>query len=228
MSTKFYTALDFSDPAKAWDMYQKIMPINPYFKVGLELYTAAGPAFIEKLTKDGARVFLDLKFHDIPNTVAGAICASVRPGIEWINIHISGGEAMVRSARKALDESGQKTKLLGVTVLTSLTNDDLAAVGVEQSVEMQVRELALRGLGWGLHGIVCSSLELPVIRRELPRDFVTMVPGIRPEGSAEGDQQRVATPKSAAAAGADFLVIGRPITQAADPAAAARAILADL
>lgn len=228
MQTKFYTALDMASESEAWGFYSQIKTVNPYFKVGLELFMAAGPNFVRRLADDGAKIFLDLKFHDIPNTVAGAIRSSLQPGVELINVHATGGHAMIEAARNAVEASGVSARLLGVTVLTSLRAEDLAAIGVKRSPEEQVVELARQGRDWGLHGIVCSSHELVAVRRELPRDFLTVVPGIRPSGAAKGDQARVATPKEAAKAGADFLVVGRPIREARDPIGAARSILADL
>lgn len=226
MKTGLYCALDFDNEADARAIVEKLKPINPKFKIGLELFCRLGPSYVRDLVAEGVDVFLDLKFHDIPNTVAGALRAVGDLGISYTNIHISGGEMMARSAIDALKESsGGKTKLLGVTVLTSMGQSDLSAMGIDTTVETHVLKKAKLAKAWGLDGIVCSAEELEKIRKEFEPDFETMVPGIRPVGAGLGDQTRVATPKAAVQLGATNLVIGRPITKAEDPVAATKAIL---
>ena len=215
-----------------------------WFKVGMELYTAAGPAVVEALKALGFSVFLDLKYHDIPNTVAGAMRAAARLGVDMANIHICGGEAMTRAAVAGAQEgaaaSGRKTPLiLGVTVLTSLGPKDLAATGLPAELHgssldgpAQVAALALlraeQAKAWGLDGVVCSGHEAANIKRACGREFICLTPGIRPRSGEVNDQSRVMTPAEAVGAGSDFLVVGRPITGAPDPLAAKRAILAEM
>lgn len=194
-------------------------------KLGLEIFNAHGPAVLRPLVPSGVPLFLDLKCHDIPNTVAGAVRGAVgamRP--DFLTIHASGGRAMVEAA---VANAGD-TRILAVTVLTSLDQDDLAAAGVAGTVEDQVARLAALARGAGAHGLVCAATEIAVLKARLGRDTLLVVPGIRPAGSAAGDQKRMMTPRDALAAGADWLVIGRPITGAPDPAAAARAIARDI
>lgn len=228
MKTKFFTALDLADEKSAWALYEQVRPLNPYFKVGLELYSATGPAFVRRLTADGAKVFLDLKLHDIPNTVASAVKVATHLGVNWLTLHLMGGSAMVKAAVAARDEAGSSLALLGVTVLTSMDDRDLRELGFAQTVAPTVMSLAKLGKQWGVDGIVCSSEELANVRRELSRDFLTVVPGIRPMDSASGDQKRVATPAQAAKAGADYLVIGRPIRDAENPRAVVEQVLSEL
>jgi len=227
-SMKLFLPLDYPNADDAWSMFELIKPHNPYFKVGMELFGAAGPEFVERLVSAGAEVFLDLKYHDIPNTVAGAIRQAARLNVKYVNLHILGGQKMVEGARTALDQacSGSKSPaLLGVTLLTSIENNDLSILGMDGVVQDRVVELARLGKSWGLDGVVCSTAELQAIRAELGKDFLTMVPGIRPAGSAVGDQKRVATPAEAASGGADCIVVGRPIRNADDPVAILKSIL---
>jgi orotidine-5'-phosphate decarboxylase len=203
-------------------------------KIGAQLFTAAGPAAVEMARKRGWRVFLDLKFHDIPSTVAGAVREATRLGVFMLDVHCSGGGAMLRAAAdaaaKAAAEFGvPKPLCLGVTVLTSLDRRLLdVELGVPATVESHVLHLARLAQRAGLDGCVASPREIAPLRLELGRRWVIVTPGIRPEGDTAGDQRRVATPRAARAAGADYLVIGRPITAAPDPAAAARAIVETL
>ncbi len=215
-----------------------------WFKVGMELYTAAGPAVIEALKALGFSVFLDLKYHDIPNTVSGAMRAAARLGVDMANIHICGGEAMTRAAvsgaREGAEAAGRTPPLiLGVTVLTSLGPDDLAATGLPADLQTanlspaeQLAALALLRAGqakaWGLDGVVCSGHEAAGIKAACGREFICLTPGIRPRSGDANDQSRVMTPAEAVTAGSDFLVVGRPITGAPDPLAAMRAILAEM
>ncbi|MGK9166486.1 orotidine-5'-phosphate decarboxylase [Inquilinus limosus] len=202
-------------------------------KLGLEFFMAAGPEGVREVRPTGVPLFLDLKLHDIPNTVAGAVRSVVPLSPTYVTVHASGGRAMMQAAAEAAQDEAEKRgvprpKLLGVTVLTSLDVADLEAVGQGMEVAAQVERLARLAEASGLDGMICAPTEIARLRRFLKSSSVLMVPGIRPAGSAAGDQKRVMTPKEAMEAGATHLVIGRPITAAADPAAAARAIAADL
>ncbi len=231
--TGIFCAIDAADIAEAKILVEKLSGANLGFKIGLELFTAEGPACIKELrTAAGGKVeiFLDLKLHDIPNTVAGAIRSAVKAAPDFITIHTSGGRAMMQAAVKAAAEAAVEhsvaaPKLLGVTVLTTLDDKDLGEIGQKAPAAEQVQHLAKLAEDCGLHGIVCSPQEIAVLRKILKPETLLVVPGIRPAGSAAGDQKRIMTPVEAAALGADYLVIGRPITQAANPAAAAAEIL---
>lgn len=225
---QIYIPLDYPNAAAAWPMVEKLAPLRPGFKVGLELFVAEGPSFVRELQSKGCEIFLDLKFHDIPNTVAGAIRSAGSLGVSYFNVHCGGGLEMMKAAVRARDESGSKAKLLGVTVLTSL--DDLAVqeIGFPRSASAQVKTFVDLAIDAGLDGVVCSAQELPIVRQLAGNDFITMVPGIRPAGADAGDQKRVMSPTEAARAGAHCLVIGRPITGAADPAEALRKVRAEL
>jgi orotidine-5'-phosphate decarboxylase len=227
---KVFVPLDFPDGETALHLARKLVPINPWVKVGLELYVAEGPGIIERLKGIGARVFLDLKFHDIPNTVAGAVRSSVRLGVDYLNIHCGGGAEMIRAAVDACGDEAAKHSapapvLLGVTVLTSLDDQGIQAIGFPRSASAQVKHFTEMAMDGGLGGVVCSAEELPLIRALAGKSFVTMVPGIRPVGSSAGDQKRVFTPAEAVRAGADCLVVGRPITGAKDPLVALSDVL---
>jgi len=220
-------ALDYPDAASALAFAARLDPKLCRVKVGKELFTAAGPAVVEALVKRGFDVFLDLKFHDIPNTVAGACRSAARLGVWMMNVHASGGRAMLNAARAAVDaEAGRKPLLIGVTVLTSLNSADLAEIGVAPDAGAQVLRLAQLCFDARLDGVVCSAEEAPLLNRSLPagRPFVKVTPGIRLAGDAKGDQQRVVTPVDAIRMGADYLVIGRSISQAKDPVATLREI----
>jgi orotidine-5'-phosphate decarboxylase len=193
------------------------------------MFTLFGPQFVRQLVAKGFDVFLDLKFHDIPNTVAKAVAASAELGVWMVNVHASGGERMMRAAREALRPYGDKAPLLiGVTVLTSMEQSDMAPLGLDVSPAEQVIRLATLTKAAGLDGVVCSANEASQLKAQLGTDFKLVTPGIRPTGSAAGDQRRVMTPLAAMQAGADYLVIGRPITQADDPAAMLSGINAEL
>jgi orotidine-5'-phosphate decarboxylase len=197
------------------------------FKVGGQLFTAEGPRAVTKLADLGFDIFLDLKFHDIPNTVAHAVAAAVRlPCVRLMTLHASGGLAMMRAAREAAGSGAKKNRpaLLAVTVLTSFDEPTLQEIGMQGSLGSRVVALARLAKTAGMDGVVCSALEAPAVRRELGLDFKILVPGVRPASAATNDQSRVATPGDAVRAGADYLVVGRPITAAADPRAAAREI----
>lgn len=223
-----YTAIDTADFEHALKLCGAIAPVTGGIKLGLEFFNTFGPDGIEKIMKSvpKASLFLDLKFHDIPNTVAKTVhTISHRIKPAFLNVHATGGTKMMEEAKKACHKD---TKLLAVTVLTSLDGEALENVGQGFSVMDQVHRLALLTKAAGLDGVVCSAHEIDALRRECGEDFILMVPGIRPAGSAQGDQVRVMTPQEALKAGATHLVIGRPITEAKDPAAAAKEILASL
>ncbi len=218
---RIVVALDYPDADAARAFVAKIRPELCRLKVGKELFVAAGPAFVQELVGQGYDVFLDLKFHDIPNTVAQACKAAARLGVWMMNVHASGGPRMLSAAREALETlpNGAQPRplLIAVTVLTSMGGDELKAIGIEADAEQQVLRLAGLTRAAGLDGVVCSALEAPALRQAIGPDFCLVTPGIRPAGSASGDQTRILTPVQALQAGADYLVIGRPITQAVDP-----------
>jgi orotidine-5'-phosphate decarboxylase len=222
-------ALDYPDAAQALAMASRLDPALCRLKVGKELFTAAGPELVSVLSGLGFGVFLDLKFHDIPNTVAGAIRAAAALGVWMVNVHASGGRRMMQAARDALGPAGPGVPLLtAVTVLTSMDATDLSETGVGGALEEQVLRLASLAVASGLDGVVCSAREAPVLRQALGATPVLVTPGIRPAGSDSGDQRRTLGPREALLAGSDFLVVGRPITAAADPAAAARDVLSEM
>lgn len=217
-------ALDFARADAALELAAKLEPQSCRLKVGKELFTAAGPALVEKLIGRGFDIFLDLKFHDIPNTVAGACKAAAQLGVWMLNVHALGGRAMLEAARDAVAAGANRPKLVAVTLLTSVAGADMKDVGISGDSESVVLRLARLAQASGLDGVVCSAREAQLLRRECGAGFCLVTPGIRPAQSANDDQQRVATPAAAVAAGADYLVIGRPVTQAPDPAAALAAI----
>ncbi len=218
--SRIIVALDYPDAAPALALADRLDPAWCKLKVGKELFVAAGPGLVEALVGRGYQVFLDLKFHDIPNTVAQACKAAARLGVWMLNVHACGGLAMMRAAREALEGIEPHPHLVAVTVLTSLTRADLAAIGLDLSHEEQVLRLAHLAHEAGLDGVVCSAREAERLRRELSPSFLLVTPGIRPAGSPGDDQSRILTPIQALRAGADYLVVGRPITRAADPVAA--------
>ena len=221
-------ALDVPNAARALEIAAAVRPHVGAVKVGKELFVAEGPAFVRQLRAESVPVFLDLKFHDIPNTVAAAVRSALALKPFVLNVHASGGKAMMAAAAEAARDISPRPLVIAVTVLTSLDDGDLASIGQNGPAADQVVRLARLTQAAGLDGVVCSAHEAAVLRRALGPDFKLIVPGIRPAGSATGDQKRVMGPKDAIEAGADFLVVGRPITEAADPAAAARAIVADI
>lgn len=218
-------ALDVPSAAAAFAMVKQLEDVCRWFKVGMELFTAAGPSLVEKLAARGHSVFLDLKFHDIPNTVAGAVRSASGLGVRMMTVHAAGGPAMLAAARAALDGVANPPELLAVTVLTSMDAAQLKAAGIGRSPEKQVALLAKMGLKAGFRGFVCSPHEVAALRALTGPEGVLVVPGIRPAGAKAGDQKRASTPADALKAGASYLVVGRPITEAADPAKAADAIL---
>jgi orotidine-5'-phosphate decarboxylase len=227
-SNPVFVALDTPDLDNALSLARSVKPYVGGLKVGLEFITALGPDAIRRVAEIGLPVFADVKFHDIPNTVAGAAKAIAGLGVAMFNVHASGGEAMMRSAAEAIAPWTPRPLLIAVTVLTSLDDGVLDTVGQKTPAREQVARLAALTKASGLDGVVCSAHELATVRAACGPDFLTIVPGIRPAGVAKGDQKRVMTPKEAVAAGADILVIGRPITAAPDPAAAAKAIAKEL
>jgi orotidine-5'-phosphate decarboxylase len=225
---RLIVALDVPDAASAANLVNQLEKSCQWFKVGLELFVAAGPAVIEPLVARAHSVFLDLKLHDIPNTVAGAVRSAAALGVKMMSLHAAGGPAMLAAARAALDGIVEPPELLAVTVLTSMGQAQMNAIGLERSPGEQVELLARMGLAAGMHGFVCSPQEAASLRAFTGPEGVLVVPGIRPAGAETGDQKRIATPAEALRLGASYLVVGRPITQAADPAAAAEAILAEM
>lgn len=221
---RIIVAVDTSDSAAALKLAKQLDSQLCRLKVGKESFVACGPRLIENLHGLGFEVFLDLKFHDIPNTVAAACKAAATMGVWMVNVHASGGTAMLLAAREAMSASGSNTKLIAVTVLTSLTKPALNEVGVMGEVDEQVLRLAQLTSHCGLDGVVCSAREAAMLRREIKSAFLLVTPGIRLPTTAKDDQARVVTPQDAMCAGADYLVIGRPITAAADP----RAVLEEI
>ena len=225
---RLIVALDVSSSEAAELMVKQLDGACQWFKVGLELFAAAGPAVIAALRARGHSVFLDLKFHDIPNTVAGAVRSAAGLGVGMMTVHAAGGPAMLAAARAALDGVADPPQLLAVTVLTSMDAAQLQATGVKRSPAEQVELLARMGWEAGIRGFVCSPQEVAAVRALTGAEGVLVVPGIRPAGADNGDQKRLATPADALCAGASYLVVGRPITQAPDPAKAAEAILQEM
>jgi orotidine-5'-phosphate decarboxylase len=225
---RLIVALDVPDAASAGALVARLEDTCQWFKVGLELFVAAGPTVLEPILKRGHSVFLDLKFHDIPNTVAGAVRSAASLGVHMITVHAAGGPAMLAAAREAVERLAHPPELLAVTVLTSMDSAQQAAVGLDRSPASQVELLARMGLAQGYRGFVCSPREVANLRAVTGSEGILVIPGIRPAGAEIGDQKRIATPAEALSAGASYLVIGRPITQAPDPAAAADAILKEI
>ncbi|RAW08249.1 orotidine-5'-phosphate decarboxylase [Halomonas elongata] len=213
-------ALDYTSLDAALCMADRLDPTRCRLKVGKELFTRSGPDVLEALHGRGFEVFLDLKFHDIPNTVAGAVQAAAEQGVWMVNVHAAGGRRMMEAARERLEQHALSTHLIAVTVLTSMEERDLAEVGVTASTEQQVMRLATLAKDCGLDGVVCSSMEAERLRETCGDAFLKVTPGIRPTTAAADDQRRIMTPASAMAAGSTHLVVGRPVTQASDPMAA--------
>jgi orotidine-5'-phosphate decarboxylase len=227
MAERLIVALDTGDRGRAAAWGREVAPHCGLFKLGLEYFLANGPDGVRAIT--GRPIFLDLKLHDIPNTVAGAIKAILPLKPRMITLHAAGGAAMIEAARRAAEAAGaDRPMLLAVTVLTSLDAAALSATGINDEPASQVLRLAGLALSAGADGLVCSPLEVAMLRQTLGKQAKLVVPGIRPVGAATGDQARTMTPEQAVAAGADWIVVGRPITQAANPAAAARGIVADM
>lgn len=221
-------ALDHARCSDALALAERLSPSECRLKVGKELFTAEGPSIVRKLQVLGFELFLDLKFHDIPNTVAAAVGVAADLGVWMVNVHASGGRRMMEAAREQLERNRSSTRLIAVTVLTSMERSDLAEIGCDREPLDQVRRLAALAADCGLHGVVCSAREAQMLRDIHGEAFLLVTPGIRPANTEIGDQRRIMTPEMARQAGVSHLVIGRPITQAADPAAALRAINSSL
>ncbi|WP_068545216.1 orotidine-5'-phosphate decarboxylase [Thalassotalea crassostreae] len=215
---KVVVALDFANQKDALSFVDKIQPSDAKLKVGKEMFTHFGPEFVKGLTHRGFDVFLDLKFHDIPNTVAKAVQAAADLGVWMVNVHASGGSKMMQQAKLGLEQYGKDAPLLiAVTVLTSMSADDLIELGINATPEQHVMNLARLTQQAGLDGVVCSAQEAEMLKTNLGKDFKLVTPGIRPVGSSVDDQKRIMTPPQAIDLGVDYLVIGRPITKSADP-----------
>jgi orotidine-5'-phosphate decarboxylase len=233
MKNPIIVALDVAGMETALQLVEQLAPVVGAFKVGKELFVSGGPEIVRRIRATGASVFLDLKFHDIPNTVAGAVAAAVHLDVQMLTIHTSGGAGMMRAAEQSAQETagalGRTPPLvLGVTILTSLDINDLTEVGMNPNVGHQVERLAGLAGKAGLRGLVCSPLEIAALRQIIPEDMKLVTPGIRPAGSEPDDQKRTLSPKEAITAGADWLVVGRPICAAPNPRTAAEQILASL
>jgi orotidine-5'-phosphate decarboxylase len=214
---KIIIALDYSDEKSAIAMVKQLSPELCRIKIGKELFVSCGPQLVEKISKMGFEIFLDLKFHDIPNTVAGACNAAANLGVWMVNVHASGGLKMMQAAREAIENNSHKPLLIAVTILTSLDNQALSEIGYKNNTQQQVLQLAKLTQHAGLDGIVCSPLEAHQIKSETNKDFILVTPGVRPKGSDVNDQSRIMTPKQALEAGSNYLVIGRPITASENP-----------
>jgi orotidine-5'-phosphate decarboxylase len=225
---RLIVALDVPDAASAVRLVGQLESTCHWFKVGLELFVAGGPAVIEPLVARGHSVFLDLKFHDIPNTVAAAVRSAAQLGVRMVNVHAAGGPLMLAAAHAALEGIENPPELLAVTVLTSMNQAQVSAVGLSRTPAEQVELFARMGLEAGIRGFVCSAEEVAKLRALTGPEGVLVTPGIRPAGAEIGDQKRIATPAEALRQGASYLVVGRPITQANDPAEAAEAILKEM
>lgn len=225
---RIIVALDFEERLRALSLVEKLDPAQCRLKVGKEMFTRFGPGWVETLQHRGFEVFLDLKFHDIPNTAARAVAAAADLGVWMVNVHASGGRRMMEACAEVLHaRGGHRPHLIAVTVLTSMEGADLAETGIAADAATQVDRLATLTRDAGLDGVVCSAQESSRLRQLCGRDFTLVTPGIRPENSPSADQRRVMTPKEALGAGSDYLVIGRPITQAEDPLAVLRAVGAE-
>jgi orotidine-5'-phosphate decarboxylase len=225
--SKLIVALDVPDRDAALKAVDALTGHVGYFKLGLEIFTGEGPRLVQEIRARGEKVFLDLKLHDIPNTVKGAVRSACRLGVEMLTVHTSGGGPMLAAAVQEAQSSANPPMLLGVTALTSLSDDDLKKIGVRGSAEMWVEQLAELAMNSGIPGIVASSKELPMLIQKFWK-LKFVIPGIRPAGAALQDQSRTATPAEAIKAGADYIVVGRPILQAADPAVAADKIVQEI
>ncbi len=225
---RIIVALDYPNAAPALALVQRLEPSLCRLKVGKELFTAAGPQLIEQLQQRSFEVFLDLKFHDIPNTTAQACKAAAALGVWMVNVHALGGKRMLEAAREALANVERRPRLIAVTVLTSMAQQDLNDIGIDSSPAQMVSRLALLALDSGLDGVVCSAQEAPLLRQQCGKDFSLVTPGIRPANAAANDQSRIMTPRAALENGASYLVIGRPITQAHDALLALQEISQDI
>lgn len=214
---RIIVALDFPDASSTRKLLRELDPAKCRVKIGKELFTRCGPSLVEEVIASGFDLFLDLKFHDIPNTVAKAVAAAADLGVWMVNVHASGGRDMMMAAKAAIDESSSRPLLIAVTVLTSMSQADLVDVGIDVSPQDHVMRLAQLAQRCGMDGVVCSAAETGMLRAVCRSDFVLVTPGIRPAGDAANDQKRIVTPDAAINAGSSYLVIGRPVTQAAKP-----------
>ena len=229
MENKIIVALDFDSSSRALNFVDNLDPKLCRLKIGKELFTAAGPNLVEAMIEKEFDVFLDLKFHDIPNTVASAVQVAAGLGVWMLNVHISGGSTMMQSAKDAiLSHRDRKPILIGVTVLTSISSTELSEIGIDNNLKDHVVKLAKLAYQSGLDGVVCSAEEAKLLRNSMPADFILVTPGIRRKQDAAGDQKRVITPSQAIRNGSDYLVVGRPITQAASPSAALAAFNSEI
>lgn len=225
---KIIVALDYPEAAPALELAGRLDPALCRLKVGKELFTATGPQLLEQFMRRGFDIFLDLKFHDIPNTTAQACKAAAALGVWMVNVHAQGGRKMMEAARDAVGQSARPPKLIAVTVLTSMAQEDLSELGIAATPAEMVLRLAKLAKVSGLDGVVCSAQEAALLRRECGGEFCLVTPGIRPADAAADDQSRIMTPRAALEAGSSYLVIGRPITRAADPLQALRDISAQI
>ncbi|MBI5658127.1 MAG: orotidine-5'-phosphate decarboxylase [Nitrosomonadales bacterium] len=225
---KIIVALDYPQAAPALDLVARLEPALCRLKVGKELFTAEGPQLVEQLMRRGFEIFLDLKFHDIPNTAAQACKAAAALGVWMVNVHALGGRKMMEAAREAVAQAERPPMLIAVTVLTSMAQEDLAEIGIAAAPAGLVLRLAALARASGLDGAVCSAQEAALLRRECGNEFCLVTPGIRPADAAADDQSRIMTPRAALEAGSSYLVIGRPITRAADPLRALQNISRDI
>ncbi len=233
MKEKLVLALDVDNREKAETLVKELKDYVGVFKVGKELFTAEGPSIFKMIRDNGGKIFADLKYHDIPNTVASAARTLVRHGVEIFNVHASGGYEMIKKTREAIEDEAAKLGVkrpifLAVTVLTSLNDDDMKRIKVSESAKEHVLTLAKLAKEAGADGIVCSPQEIEMIKREIGADFITLTPGVRPVWAAAGDQKRVMTPKEAVDKGTDYIVVGRPITGATDRIDAAKKIVMEM
>jgi orotidine-5'-phosphate decarboxylase len=230
MKEKILIALDVSSRKEALALVESLHPLTGMFKIGMQLYTAEGPSLVRDIVKAGGKVFLDLKFHDIPNTVMHAVLEAAKLGVSMMTIHTSGGRAMMQAVSNELREKLGENKpiVVGVTVLTSMDEGALREVGVHAAMDEQVLRLAKLAEDSGLDGVVCSPREIEMIRGAVGRDFKIVTPGVRMAGQSLDDQQRTATPREAIASGADYIVVGRPVTKAPHPASALESLLQSL
>jgi len=223
--SKIIIALDFKDELTTLALVEQLQPSLCKLKVGKELFVRCGPALVKKLIAKGFDVFLDLKFYDIPNTVAAACQAAAELGVWMVNVHASGGRKMMIAAREAIEQYQHKPLLIGVTVLTSLSREDISETGLDLDPAEQVLRLARLTQASGLDGVVCSPQEVSMLKETLGKNFNLVTPGVRPVGSVTGDQKRIMTPSEALSEGADYLVIGRPVTESPDPIGALHNII---
>lgn len=227
-TSRIIVALDFANENDALALVERLDPARCRLKVGKEMFTRSGPQLVEKLVGKGYDVFLDLKFHDIPNTVAGACRSAAELGVWMVNVHTLGGRKMMEAAREAVDKSSACPLLIGVTILTSMGQEDIEQVGLSGSPADNVRRLASLANDASLDGVVCSPKEVAMLRQSLPADFNLVTPGIRPAWAEKGDQTRITTPSDAVNLGSDYLVIGRPVTASPDPMEALHRIESEL